>query len=91
MTLINSGLLFNYTGIEYNWDFAIYSVGAYSGVFVLFLWLFGGTINRGSPESHEHRSWYLVLLAAYGLLPESIRFSRQFFYQVLPHSPSLLL
>ena len=32
----------NYTGIEYNWDFAIYSLGAYSGVFVLFLWLFGG-------------------------------------------------
>ena len=68
----------NYTGIEYNWGFAIYSLGAYSGVFVLFLWLFGGYDKPWIPRRVMKgiAVGTVVLLAVYGLLPESIRFSR---------------
>ncbi|MAO46429.1 MAG: glycosyl transferase family 2 [Crocinitomicaceae bacterium] len=67
-----------YSGIDYNWDLATISLGSYSSVFIVVLWLFGGYDRPWVPRRVMKgiAAGTIILIAVYGLLPESIRFSR---------------
>lgn len=68
----------SYTGIEYDGGLTTASLLIYSGVWLLFLWLFGGYDKPWIPRKVLRGLGVgtLVLFAVYGLMPEAIRFSR---------------
>jgi GT2 family glycosyltransferase len=68
----------NYTGIEYDWDQTKGALALYTSVWMTFLWLFGGYDKPWIPRRVMKGVGVgtLVLVALYGLLPETVRFSR---------------
>ena len=66
------------TGIEYDWNHASIALGAYSVFWLFMLWLFSGYDKPWVPRRVLKGIAFgsLALIAAYGLLPESARFSR---------------
>jgi len=66
------------TGIEYDWNHASLALGAYSVWWLLMLWLFSGYDKPWVPRRvlKGIALGSIALIAAYGLLPESVRFSR---------------
>jgi GT2 family glycosyltransferase len=68
----------SYSGIAYDWTQANGALGFYTGVWLGFLWLFGGYDKPWIPRRVMKGVGVgtLVLIALYGLLPEGLRFSR---------------